>query len=1029
MVVSSPLLTSTPKSSKLQLPTSAKKEIRISKPIEINETLNLSLKEIKDTILINSHKNGTKMKYPFTSMMWNIRTMNDKKLRKLSEIVSFLSRNEVREDKTQKKDRRLIIDVIAIVEFGKKCSKFNTFNLNGYDFYSILRNDRKGGGIALFVNNKININIKFSQITSDYEMIHAELFKEETHLINLLVTYRPPNGDKENFINKLDSILFENDEMILMGDININSIQSASTEPLTENYLDMLTSHNYSIRNKAITRFNHLTNRHSIIDHIITRKSNSELFTLTSDEATIKSFSDHNIIFIVQPGNSNLIKSNKKLTIDKTNKAKVIKDLRNNFTSIPINIHPEQYCDSIVNTVQEVIKANTKTFTLKTNESMDHIPPWANTDYIKMCNTIYNLNHKIEKLKKEGKPTSKLENKLNDTTNRKESFELERILWYYNDRALLNDKEMFKVLNELSGICETRKQITLEIEGAKVSNEGTVANIFQDYFMSIVGEKCTQNVDCTFMEINPNTTNKFSFNNVTESKVRMIMSALNIGKATGLDKISPFVWNNLHDIGAENIAILFNSMIDKCKYPERLKETLIHPIHKAGSKMCVSNYRPISVTNSLNKVIEREIYDQLDEYLREHDLMDKYQYGFVKQKGCTDVIAKVISLISSTIDNRKSSVLISLDLSKAFDSIEHDVLIFKMQKLGIGQKAIQLTKSYLSSRYQCVKVGNSFSTSGLIKRGIPQGTILGPLFFKIYIADMQYMVTNSEVFKFADDTVLLLEINDINEASEKIKEDLSSISNYYERNCLKLNLNKSQAVIFGNSNPEMIKQALNENGITLTDEIKYLGVQIDSDLRFETFASSIRSKLNQAIGAMSVLRKKLLTGSLLKFYYAHYQSHLMYATFLLLRVSTKDLNQLQIQQNKMLKMIFNLPFSTPTDELFTNHAKNILPIMGLIFYVVCSMVHKSLHTSDESLFKVEKLQSSRVNLLKINKCNLLTKRNDIETIGPSLFNSLPREIRDIESPSIFKIRLKMFLLSINQSTASRQQISNRNQII
>lgn len=383
------------------------------------------------------------------------------------------------------------------------------------------------------------------------------------------------------------------------------------------------------------------------------------------------------------------------------------------------------------------------------------------------------------------------------------------------------------------------------------------------------------------------------------------------------------------------------------------------------------------------------------------------------------------------MDNRKTSVLISLDLSKAFDSIDHEILLIKMRKMRIGNKAIQLTRSYLANRQQLVKVGSSLSQPDEINRGITQGSILGPKFFSIYIADIQHLSTHSKIFKFADDVLLLLEINESDRwnPSEMINEDIRMLTNYFETNRLTINMNKSQAVIFGNGTSDHIKNILQSNGIALLDEIKYLGILIDNKLSFENFGSTIRSKLNQAIGAISVLRKKILTGSLLKFYFSHFQSHLMYGTFLLLRLSIVDLNQLQIQQNKILKMIYGLPFTTPTEEIFTIHAPNILPIMGTVFYVVCTMVHKSLNKNDGTLFNVEKLQSARQLILKGKCFKLTTKKNDIETIGPSLFNCLPNEIRVIKSSVTFKVRLKKFLLGKNASLCSKQQISSRNQII
>ena len=459
---------------------------------------------------------------------------------------------------------------------------------------------------------------------------------------------------------------------------------------------------------------------------------------------------------------------------------------------------------------------------------------------------------------------------------------------------------------------------------------------------------------------------------------------------------------------------------------------LVHPVFKSGSQFMASNYRPVSVPNSLNKIIERELYDQLEYYLFTNKLMDPPQYGFVKQKGSSDVIAKTASIISKTVDNHDGIVLISLDLSKAFDTVNHNILINKMKIMGIGEKAIKLTKSYLSDRVQIVKVGNSFSCPCTPRRGLSQGTTLAPLLFSIYIADMKFLKTHSRVFKFADDVMMIFEIeknSDITNVAEKLKKDLNIISEYYRINKLKLNLSKSQAVYIGKSRIEGLVNVLNEFKIPISREMKYLGVIIDEEFKFDTYYTTLKSKLCQAVGAVSVMRKKLLYRPLINFYMGHFQSHLMYTPFLLLKMSNRDIEQLQTIQNRILKMIFNLPMATSTEELFTKHAENILPIMGVIFYVVCRMIHKSLNYPDESLIKVEKLRSSRLEILKINKSTLMTRKNDTEIIGPSLFNSIPSKIRTIQSSANFKAELKKFLLSKNASLSSKEQISLRSCIL
>ena len=228
------------------------------------------------------------------------------------------------------------------------------------------------------------------------------------------------------------------------------------------------------------------------------------------------------------------------------------------------------------------------------------------------------------------------------------------------------------------------------------------------------------------------------------------------------------------------------------------------------------------------------------------------------------------------------------------------MLIRKLQDIGFDKKALELMKDYLSNRHQHVKIGDKLSVIGLILSGVPQGTNLGPLLFSIFVNDMKRLPTHSMVFKFADDTLLLFELDVTNSDglnyAEMMRQDLQLISDYYDRNKLTLNLQKSQAIIVGNGDPQEVKLVLNEFHIMIKDEMKYLGVILDKEFKFSSHLHGVKTKVNQAIGVVAVMRKKLMLNPLLNFYYSNFQSHLMYSTFLLIRLLTKDLKQLQISQ-------------------------------------------------------------------------------------------------------------------------------------
>jgi hypothetical protein len=833
---------------------------------------------------------------------------------------------------------------------------------------------------------------------------------------------------------KLEEILLRHDEnLIIMGDTNINC-----NDKLDLNYrefMNILECYNYRIINSAPTRFNAITGNHSVIDQIITRDiaGDSSEITLTSDENIIENISDHNFLMYIQPGNLEDTRNARVITTKRVNKNKVITTLKQQFSSVPINLNPEIHCKDILQKIKEVRENNTIKITLKTHDNIKVIPDWMDIHYITMANTIINMKSKISKLESESRPTSLLKVRLRRLEAEKEEYAYKRVLWFHNDRINLNTKEMWKVLNEMSGKTKLKPTIKLNVDGMITSDEKKVADCFQKYFLSIVGTKRVEDDNEITSSPIARSANRFSFKHVEESKIKLHIQNLDVGKAAGIDEISPFVWKQLQDDASKSIKILFNSIVDKCIFPSALKETVVVPIYKSGAVFEASNYRPVSIPISLNKIIEREIYEQIEEHMKTNQLCDIYQYGFTKGKGCSDIIGKVVAQTSKAIDEGKVVILISLDLSKAFDRLNHILLIKKLMELGFDRNALRLIKNYLSNRVQYVRIGDKLSFIGWILSGVPQGTNLGPLLFSIFINDMKYLPTHSKVYKFADDALLLFEMDinnskDINYA-EILRKDLQLIAEYYTQNKLILNLEKSQAIIIGNVHPKEVIDVLSSFNIMIKDEMRYLGILLDNQLKFMSHLHATKMKLNQAIGVVAVLRSRLMHNPLMSFYFSNFQSHLMYSTFLLIRLRTMDLKQLQILQNRIIKIIYKLPILTSTVDLYTKYAPTILPIMGIIFYTIALMIHKSLHSTDVSLIKVERLRSVRVNMLKTGKSSLTIRSNDIEIIGPSIFNSLPVELRSTSSHPLFKRRLKQFLLDRNDSLSSDIQISTRNRIL
>lgn len=990
---------------------------------------NLNLEKIKSILYYGNANIDCVYKQPFLCMLWNINTINKRKLNKVNDIILSL---HTKDNEDRARNSNLILDLIIITEMGKMASKFNLFNLNGFKLFTQLRTDRKGGGIGFYVKKDLNASIKFTELTNDFEIIHMEIIKGNDKPRNIVGVYRPPSGNKEAFYQALESLLLRNDSNIMiMGDINLNRSIENSNPSNTNAYHTLLCNFNLAIINNAITRYNKITQNHTIIDHVLVDKDRNDVIALTTDNVITDGFSDHNIIFVKQFGSETQSTSMSCMKIKRTNKKKVIDSIKENIRNLPVNINPQIMSDSFTNFITALIQKNTAYVTLRNTDPRNELPKWIDNNYINYCNRIYNLSNHIHDLERDKKPTSKLRRKLQQINEEKENYMSLKARAFYNDKAMLNTKESWKALNYSTGRKRDKKEITLMESDISISDDKIIANIFQDYFMSIVGTINPDQEDSSkHIILGERISQTFEFEFVSTNEIANILKSLDIGKATGIDGISPFILSQTCDEIVKYVEILINQMFTYGTYPSKLKETVVHPIHKKESPLNKANYRPVSVTTSLDKVIECAILNQLNEFFKTHDILDHYQYGFKKERSCEDILAKVISTISNIVDNKRTAIVISLDLSKAFDMVDHEILLAKLEHYGIRNKSHDLIKDFLSNRVQYVMINDAISRLGLLIKGIPQGTQKGPLLFSIYVNDMKELETHSKIFKFADDTILIFDIDasQMQVASELIQDDLTLITNYYKNNKLILNLHKSQALIFGQA-PHNVLTTLNNYQISIAGSMKYLGILIDDNLTFQMAFTSLRKSLNQTIGAIFVLKQTLTIKTLMDFYYGHFQSHISYCNFYLIRLPSKDISALQILQNRALKMIHNLPQLTNTYEIYEQYAKKVLPIMGLIFKTLCIMVKKSLIEDDEALVRFERLRSMRVNFLKTKRHKTNIMANDVEIVGAQIYNSLPVEIRQISSLKLFKLRLKSFLLSKSKSLVSTQQIFTKNRLI
>ena len=334
--------------------------------------------------------------------------------------------------------------------------------------------------------------------------------------------------------------------------------------------------------------------------------------------------------------------------------------------------------------------------------------------------------------------------------------------------------------------------------------------------------------------------------NINEETVNLKLKSLNPNKSPGPDKLYPRLLKELHNELAKPFTILFQSSLNEGVLPQDWKHAEVTAIFKKGSKTDPGNYRPVSLTSVVCKILESFIRDTIQVHMEKNKLYSKCQHGFRRKKSCISQLLEVMEDFTKFIENKKNFDVIYLDFKKAFDSVPHERLLLKLKGYGIGGSILQWIESFLKGRTQRVRMGDDYSNCTNVTSGIPQGSILGPILFTIYINDLPESI-KSICKIFADDT----KIYNLSDQCDIIQNDLNELQKWSEKWQLYFNSKKCKCLHHGRSNNKHEYYFENANGIENLpsgDEEKDLGVYFSVNLNFDKHINESVKKANMILG-------------------------------------------------------------------------------------------------------------------------------------------------------------------------------------
>ncbi|CAB3246778.1 unnamed protein product [Arctia plantaginis] len=433
-------------------------------------------------------------------------------------------------------------------------------------------------------------------------------------------------------------------------------------------------------------------------------------------------------------------------------------------------------------------------------------------------------------------------------------------------------------------------------------------------------------------------------------------------------------------------------------FPSVFKRALVHPIYKSGDRDSVSNYRPISVLSTLSKIIEKILNNRLLNYLNSNKIIVDNQYGFRQNKKTEDAVLELTSSVAKNINNKLKTIGIFLDLSKAFDTVSIPLLLMKLELIGIRGLPLNIFKSYLTNRTQSVTIGGY--TSGLehLNCGVPQGSVLGPTLFLIYINDLcKLSPSNAKIITYADDTVLLIHGKSWDDARSFAVSALQTIMNWLANNLLTLNLEKTKFITFSpriasqppssfSLSARLCSTTQNCNCIAIkrTDFIKYLGVYVDSMLTWKEQIRSLVPRVRKLIFVFKHLRTAANLQTLKMVYFALAHSMLTYCVTAWGGSVKSLMLPLERSQRAVLKVMTRKPILFPTKELY-DLCK--LPTVRHSF-LLSTILRKHAELPFDAVSIARIRRSDRVCHIEVARFEILKRQYHF--ISPVLYNRVNR---------------------------------------
>lgn len=910
-------------------------------------------------------------------------------------------------------DLKLNFKILALTETWIKNSDIEKVQIDGYNMFYSNREDKRGGGVAMYVdkNLKCKIDEQRTMMSELMEILTIEIMNDMGKNILISCVYRPPGPGVDQFTDKIIE-LFANvtKSIIVCGDFNIDIGNDTATNNF-KNYMEIAGLCPTITKPTRITSHSATT-----IDNIY-----SNLHGEVTSGIFETDISDHLPIFLIYE-KLNLDYLEETCTITKRDKSKKATDAfrevlkRQNWSEVynkDINIAYNNFISIFSRLYDQTCKITT---IQAHGEKNIRNNPWMTKGLKNACKKKNYLYRSFLKLRTKDAESryKKYKNKLVSII-RKQKQEYYTKLLQENKN---NTKNTWGVINSVLHKGKTKVTIPnyFTKNSVDIFGTGKIVNEFNQYFANIGSSlSCTiPHVNLSYSNISDNL-NSIFLDNIQPSEILTIVQKFTNKQSSDYTDMNMHLIKQIIDVILEPLTYICNLSFSVGKFPDHMKIAKVIPLFKKGNKNHLSNYRPISLLPQFSKILEKLFVNRLNKFLNKYNILSNHQYGFRSNHSTATAIMELAEEITTAMDKHHYFVSIFVDLQKAFDTIDHQILLQKLYKYGIRGVAHKWVQSYLEERNQFVEINNIKSESCRVACGVPQGSVLGPVLFLLYVNDIVSVSNVLKCILFADDTTLFYSGENLSDVLQTIQDEFQKIMNWFNANRLSLNLSKTNFMIFSSKKID-IDATLSIHGskIERTHEIMFLGVIFDEQLTWKSHIEYVKTKVSQTIGIIHKTKDSLNRRALVLLYNSLVLPYLTYCIEAWGNACKTYTEPIFLLQKRAIRVVNRSAYRAHTNPIFKQ-------LEALKFYELVEYnILKTMFKANQNIlpFNLQNRFKKRVSTYELRGTEIFSKSDFkykpkercISIQGVNLWNNLQDIIKKSKSICTFKKRLKASLL-------------------